>query len=335
VSKSEAWYRRLKLLHYLIRRGYAQTADAAAYLGVERRLVRGDMTALQDHGVPLFPHPEHDTRDPDRAWKLEKSWRIAGLEVKLNERLAMLLGREVLDPLIGGSEIGDALTHLDKEIASVAGGVETSDSELLRRFHLVQEPSKSYDHKGQIVSDLVEAIAHSFRVSLEYQSPRRDTPKRHERLRPLTLAIYRRGLYVFAYFGDSDEVGVFSVDRIVSLDPLPEDQFDYPIKSRWDPERFLARRFGLSPGQTGPQLVRLRVPPESRLFALERPWMSDQTVLELEDGSLEISFTAEGSELAHQILAWGGYCEVLEPASLRQKVLELARAVIARYESPT
>lgn len=329
---SEAWDRRLKLLHYLIRRGYAQTADAAAYLDVDRRTVRADMIALADHGVPLAAHPVHDTRDPDRAWKLEKSWRLTGLEVKLNERLAMLLGREVLDPLIGGSEIGDALTSLDKEIASVAGGVETSDSELLRRFYLVQEPSKSYDHKGKIVSDLVEAIAHSFRVSLEYRSPRRDTPKRHERLRPLTLAIYRRGLYVFAYFGDSDEVGVFSVDRIVTLESLHEDQFTYPIKSRWDPERFLARRFGLSPGQTGPELVRLRVPAESRLFALERPWMADQKVLELEDGSLEISFTAEGSELAHHILAWGGYCEVLEPASLRQKVLELARAVVARYE---
>lgn len=329
---SDAWNRRLKLLHFLMRRGFAQTADAAAYLGTDRRNVRADMLALADHGVPVFAHPEHDTRDPDRAWKLEKSWRMTGLEVKLNERLAMLLGREVLDPLIGGSEIGDALTSLDKQIASVAGGVETSDSELLRRFYLVQEPSKSYDHKGRIVSDLVEAIAHSFRVSLEYRSPRRDTPKRHERLRPLTLAIYRRGLYVFAYFGDSDEVGVFSVDRIVALESLHEDQFTYPIKSKWDPARLLARRFGLSPGQTGPELVRLRVPPESRLFALERPWMADQTIHELEDGSLEITFTAEGAELAHHILAWGVYCEVLEPASLRQKVLDLARAVVARYE---
>ncbi|HRE91343.1 MAG TPA: hypothetical protein PK095_19660, partial [Myxococcota bacterium] len=28
-TMSDAWNRRLKLLHYLIRRGYAQTADAA------------------------------------------------------------------------------------------------------------------------------------------------------------------------------------------------------------------------------------------------------------------------------------------------------------------
>lgn len=332
---SDAWNRRLKLLAYLMRRGYAQTAEAAHYLGVERRIVRADMTALAEHGVPLSAHPEGDTRDPDRAWKLERSWQMTGLEVKLNERLAMLLGREVLDPLIGGSEIGDALTLLDKEIASVAGGVETSDSELLRRFYLVQEPSKSYDEKGQIVSALVEAIAHAFRVSLDYRSPRRDTPKRHERLRPLTLAIYRRGLYVFAYFGDSDEVGVFSVDRIVALESHYEDAFDYPTKSRWNPARFLAHRFGLSPGPAGPSLVRLKVPPESRLFALERPWMADQQVLELDDGSLEIRFIAEGSELAHHILAWGGFCEVLEPASLRERVLELARAIVARYEPST
>jgi len=63
--------------------------------------------------------------------------------------------------------------------------------------------------------------------------------------------------------------------------------------------------------------------------------MSDQEVRELEDGGLEISFIAEGSELAHQILAWGGYCEVLEPESLRQRVIELALAVLTRYEPTT
>lgn len=328
---SDAWSRRLKLLAYLMRRGFAQTADAARYLGVERRIVRGDMAALAEHEVPLSAHPEDDTRDPDRTWKLEQSWRMTGLEVKLNERLALLLGKEVLDPLLGGSEIGDALTFLDKEIASVAGGVETTDTELLRRFHLVQEPSKSYADKGDIVSTLVEAIAHEYRVTLEYRSPRREVPKRHERLRPLTLAIYRRGLYAFVYF-DDDQVGVLSVDRIQSLIGHSEDHFDYPTRGRWDPARFLSRRFGLSPGEGQAELVRLRFPAASKLYALERPWMADQEVIELPDGGVEIRFVAEGAELAHHVLEWGGYCEVVAPESLRQKVLGLARAIVARYE---
>lgn len=333
---SEAWSRRLRLLAYLMRRGYAQTHDAARYLGVDKRKVRDDLEALADHGVPLSVHPEDDTRDPDRTWKLETSWRMTGIEVRLNERLAMLLGREVLDPLLGDSELGIALNELDKEIASVADAVETSDADLLRRFHLVQEPSKSYAHKGQILSELVMAIQHDYRVTLTYQSPRAASPKAHARLRPLTLAIYRRGLYVFAYFdGPGHDVGVFSVDRIHDLVPHHEDHFEYPKKSRWDPARFLAQRFGLSPGPRDPELIRLRIPAESRTFALERPWMAEQEVIERPDGDLEIRFVATGSELPHHILAWGGFCEVLEPTWLRDKVLELARAVAARYEPPT
>ena len=326
---SDAWERRLKLLAYLMRRGFAQTADAARYVGVERRKVRDDLEALAAHGVPLSAIPEDDTRDPDRTWQLERSWRMTGLEVRLLERLALLLGKEVLEPLLGGSELGTAMAHLEHELASVAGGVETPDGELLRRFYLVQEPSKGYADRGPIVSDLVAAIAYPYRITVDYRSPR-GTLRRHERIRPLTLAIYRRGLYAFVQF-DSDRIGALSVDRIEGLLPHPEADFDYPIRSKWDPANFLRKRFGLFPGEAKPEQVRLRFPAGSRTFALERQWMREQSVEERDDGGVDIVFEAEGAELAHRVLEWGGYCEVVEPASLRTKVLTLAEAVVARH----
>jgi predicted DNA-binding transcriptional regulator YafY len=326
---SDAWGRRLKLLAYLMRRGFAQTADAARYVGVERRKVRDDLEALAAHGVPLSAIPEDDPRDPDRTWQLERSWRMTGLEVRLLERLALLLGKEVLEPLLGGSDLGTAMAHLEHELASVAGGVETPDGELLRRFYLVQEPSKGYADRGPIVSDLVAAIAFPYRITVDYRSPRANL-RRHERIRPLTLAIYRRGLYVFVQF-DSDRIGALSVDRIETLQPHPEADFDYPIRSKWDPANFLRKRFGLFPGEARPEQVRLRFPAGSRTFALERQWMPDQVVEERDDGGVDVVFEAEGAELAHRVLEWGGYCEVVAPASLRAKVLSLAEAVVARH----
>jgi len=329
---SEAWERRLKLLAYLMRKGHAQTADAARYLDVDRRKAREDLNALAEHGVPLTLVPEDDTRDPDRSWNLERSWRMTGLEVRLLERLALLLGKEVLEPLLGPSELGHAMAHLEHELASVAGGVETSDGELLRRFHLVQEPSKAYDAQGPIVTELVQAIAFSYRVTLTYRSPSAAAPREHARVRPLTLAIYRRGLYAFVQF-DSDRIGALSVDRIASLVPHVEDTFDYPIRSKWDPAVFLRKRFGLTPGSGRPERVRLRFPEGSKAFALERQWMLDQVVEPRPDGTLDIVFEAEGAELAHRVLEWGGYCEVVEPATLRAKVVELAQAVLDRHRA--
>lgn len=329
---SDAWERRLKLLAHLMRRGYAQTAEIARYLGVDRRKAREDLAALAEHGVPLSAHPE-DTRDPDRTWQLERSWRMTGLEVGLSERLALLLGREVLEPLVGGSELGLAMTHLEHELASIAGGVETTDRELMRRFHFVQEPTKSYRERAAMVSDLVSAIAFPFRVTLHYRAASAKAAKVHARVRPLTLAIYRRGLYLFV-MTDNDRVLLMSVDRIESLTPHPEDDFDYPTRGKWDPAVFLARRFGLQPGTGHPQRVRLRFPPESRAYALERRWMPDQSIEEHPGGAIDILFDAEGDELPYRVLEWGGYCEVIEPETLRQQVLALGRAVVARHEGP-
>ncbi len=327
---SEAWERRLKLLAYMMRKEFAQTAEAAEYLGAERRTVRDDFAALAEHGVPLSAQPEDQPRHPDRTWILERSWRMTGIEVKLLERLALLLGKEVLEPLLGASELGTAMEKLEHELSSVAGGVETSDSELLRRFHLVLEPSKAYDDRGPLVTELVQAIAFSYRVTIEYRSPQAATTRTHARVRPLTLAIYRRGLYVFVKF-DNDKIGPLSVDRIVGLEPHVEDTFDYPTRGKWDPATHLRKRFGLYTGKGKPERVRLRFPPESKAFALERQWMRDQEIEEREDGGVDIVFEAEGAELPHRVLEWGGFCEVIEPASLRAKVLELAQTVVARH----
>lgn len=327
---SEAWDRRLKLLHYLMRKGYTQTADAARYLDTERRTARADLEALAQHGVPLYPSTE-DTRDRERTWELARSWRMTGLEVKLLERLALLLGKEVLEPLLGSSELGSAMAQLEHELGAVADGVETSDQELLRRFYLVQEPSKDYRDRGALISDLVDAIAFAHRVTITYRSPNANAPRTHARLRPLTLAIYRRGLYVFVAF-DNGRHAALSIDRITSLTPHHTDTFEYPTRGRWDPAAFLRRRFGLTPGDGKPETVRLRFPAESKVYALEREWMPDQIVEPRPDGGVDIVFEAEGAELAHRVLEWGGYCEVIEPPALRRRVLELARAVVRRHE---
>lgn len=329
---SDAWVRRLKLLAFMMRKGYAQTADAANYLDVERRKAREDFEALLFHGVPLSVHPENPT-DPNRTWQLEKSWRMTGLAVKLPERLALLLGNQVLTPLLGPSELGAAMNHLEHELASFADGVETSDSELLRRFYLVLEPSKSYEEQGPLISELVQAIAISYYVTVEYRVPNASESRIHQRVKPLTLAIYRRGLYVFVTF-QNGKIGLLSVDRIASLEPHHDELFDYPTPGKWDPARYLEHRFGLTPGSGKPEEVHLRVPAGSKVYALERPFMSNQTLTERADGGVDITFRADGAELVNQVLFWGGYCEVLSPAWLRTRVLDHARAIVARHEGP-
>lgn len=309
-------------------RGWLQTAHAAEVVGSTRRTVLADLKALSAH-VPLTAHPD-DPRDTTRMWQLSDTWRKAGVEVRLSERLALLLGKEVLAPLLGASDVGRALEVLDRELGGAATAVDDSGEELLRRFYFVQEPSKSYAAKGELLSELVTAIANSYEVSFAYRSASA-TEARARRVQPLTLVIYRRGLYAFV----RDPGGTpytCAVDRMTDLVPHPDASFDYPTRGKWDPQKHLRHRFGLTAGsQDKPQRVRLRFPPESRTYALERQWMPKQRVEGNADGGVDIIFEATGYELPHRILEWGGFCEVIEPAELRDKVIDLARRVLERH----
>lgn len=315
-----------------MRRGFVQTGEAARYLeleGEDKRKALDDLKALARHGVPVGPVGED--HDRERAWKLEDSWRHSGIEVTLFERLGLLLGREVLARLLGDGELMQAMQNVDRALASAAHGVETTDADLLRRFMLVQEPRKRYDGRGALISELAAAIGHGYRLTITYRRAGATEVRTYARVRPLTLAIYRSGLYVFWWPEDEDRHFTLAVDRIVDLVAHPEAPFDYPTRGRWNPAKVLDKRFGLQTDNKEPETVRLRFGPASRTYALERQWMPEQHIEERDDGGVDVVFVAEGSELPYRILEWGGFCEVVEPPELRAKVVELARAVLAKH----
>jgi len=328
----DAWNRRLRLLQFLMARPYAQTKEVADYLGISRRTALQDLKALRDHGVPL-QHPSIDGGKTNRhtAWSIPDSWKKFGIETGVVERLAMLLGRAVIEHFLRDTEFARALGRIDDQVKALTHQVE---EELDRRFYLKQEPAKSYGDRSEMLTALVGALVDRAPISFDYLSAANNAWE-YEGERPVTLIIYRRGLYVALYQpGSRQKVVPLAVDRITNLRVDYEaEAFPYPPRSEYDPQAYFSDLFGIFDDGKPAEEVILRFPATgSAAYVRERNWMPDQVMHVTEEGAVEVRFRARGGELAFRVLEYGPFCEVVAPASLRARVARLAQETAALYK---
>jgi predicted DNA-binding transcriptional regulator YafY len=328
LDASSAWSRRLGLLRLLIRRGRLTTREAARALGVDRRKARDDLEALCANGVPLGTHGDNR----DRCWTLSDAWRDLGLRVGLEERLSVRFGRQIVESFLHETDLGEAMERIDRQLEALDEANPDGDSALARRFVYVKELEKDYASSRAVISALIEAIVRSHRVAFDYAPARAAATERQPPLCPLTLAVYKRGLYLIADVG-TKEPRLFAVERISALEPHPNLPFPYPRASEYDPERLLRHRMGVTSGPHPPAMVRVRFRPEVRTYVESRTWKPDQRVTPTEDGGCLLEFEASGPELVSKILEFGDKAHVLEPQWLRDAVITELRGALARYDA--
>jgi predicted DNA-binding transcriptional regulator YafY len=64
----------------------------------------------------------------------------------------------------------------------------------------------------------------------------------------------------------------------------------------------------------------------------ERVWHHSQKIKELREGGLELQLQLGSlEEIERWVLSWGDQAEVLEPAKLRQRLLEIGQKFVAAY----
>jgi len=321
-------------LQHLIVTESVQTSQAAIHLGVDKRIALADLKTLAAHHVPLRHPSLKNARtglDRDTAWELEPSWAKLGFQAGIIGRLSLLLGREVIGHFLRGTTFEEKLNQIDTLIEQLTPEVEEN---IERRFYLKQEPAKQYADRSVLLEDLVFAIVMRMPISFDYVSA---SGREHRNVKesPLTLIIYRRGLYVAIHRRQGmQRVINLAVDRIKNLvlHENAEDAFDYPPPSEYDPRTYFADIFGIyDDGQPATEVVLHFPATGSQAYVREREWMPNQTISYDEDGAATVRFFARGGELAFRILEYGPFCEVIAPPELRAKVADLARETAALY----
>ncbi len=231
------------------------------------------------------------------------------------DRIALVLGRE-LGSFLRDTPFAGALDRLGSD----PGKGLRRYHHLNRKFTYVSEPARNYAARQEVIWEILEALLGERALDLCYNG--RD---RHD-LQALTLAVYRRALYLVVR-DQEERVTVLAVDRIESADTRESDR---PYPASWDPRVHFAGAFGIAPDRK-PEWIVLRFDQRGARYVRERTFHPTQQLHDLPDGGVELRFKAAGLELPRFVLEWGPRVEVIEPAWLREDVINQLRTALARY----
>lgn len=316
--KARSVQRWFHILTRLMGGGRPTADELARRFQVSRRTIFRDIAELEAQGIPVV-------RDEGR-YAIMDSFKLKPVQFHAGEVLALVAALDFArrSRSLGGAAAASAL----EKLRAVMPGPQ---QELAAGLHetLVVDPLQAHSHPALpgVEEAIRQALQGGHPVRILYQALAAEAPSERT-VRPYGLAYRGTGLYLIGYCEMRREIRTFRGNRILSAEILPA-AFTRPAD--FDLERYLANIWGI---EDGPLMqVRIRfLAPVARL-ARETVWHPTQRTEDGPDGSVIVHMETRGkNELARWLAGYGGTVEVLEPAELRQAVINLGRELLARYE---
>lgn len=225
----------LTILEMLQGRPSLSGAEIATQLEVNRRTVRRYITMLQDLGIPI-----EATRGPFGGYRLRPGFKLPPLMLSDDEALAVTLS------LIAAQRQG-----ISVEPATTAGALAKIERVLpdplrerlqaLRDTVTFASTADVAPANNAILIRLSLAIQRSERVQLCYQSGAAATERR---LDPYGVVFHWGRWYLAAWCHLREAMRVFRLDKILSLDVVPE---TFVRPAGFDSLRFVTESLAMSP----------------------------------------------------------------------------------------
>jgi predicted DNA-binding transcriptional regulator YafY len=289
--------------------------DLAQRFQISERMIQKDLDVIR-HGLklPLLHSPE--------GYYFEEIPRLPALQYSFPEALALLLAVQAARQVsgIGSAELAAAVARLEALFPP-------EFIPLLRR--VVGQPvlTAQRKHRQRMLMLLNRALVEGRKVCMVYETRSRGGEVSERVVHPYHIMPYVRSWQLIAHCERRDEVIMFKVDRIREATLLDE---RYRIPDDFNLDDYLGATWGLMRGEAGePEDVVLRFEPEAGRWVAEEYWHPSQQVEEQPDGSvlfkLHIAITPE---FVNWLLYYGSRVEVLEPPSLRERVVEEHRRAV-------
>lgn len=311
--------RLLSALLLLQAHGRLTGRDLARRLEVSARTVHRDMESLSAAGVPVYA-----LRGARGGWLLDEDWRtrVPGLDEAELRALLMAQPR-----MIGDARLARAAERaLEKLMAALPVTLREQAASIRQRLYVDPTGWRGTRESLAMLPIVQDAVAKDRKIAIRYWRADREPVERT--LDPLGLVAKGNAWYLVARGGD--RLRTYRVSRIEDaklLDRPVERPADFDLAAYW---RSSTKEF--EDGWPRCDAV-LRLEPQTAKWM--KTWRSASIVDGAEradpDGwiTLRVSFDHPG-EACFIVLGLGPRVDVLEPASLRERVAAEAAAVVAR-----
>ena len=299
------------------------TDQLCGSLGVSRATVKRLVAYLRDSAqLPVRFDREGGGYLLDRSAALTTP--RGGATYKAQELSALLTANEILEQIPPGtfrSETAKLRAHLQRLLFRRPTGAR----QLRNRIKLSLPQNRSVDEA--VFAAVLGALQSQRRLRMGYRSRSREADTRRE-VSPARLTFYRSNWYLAAWCHHSDDLRVFSIDRIADAEIVPAAAHAVPEALL---EKRLSSGYGIFEGEAD-QVARLRFSAAAARWVADEPWHPQQKHERLPDGGLLLKVPFRHAiELQMDILRYGAEVEVLGPPALRAQVAKELRGASRRY----
>lgn len=316
--------RLLSIMLMLQNAEHITAAELADRLEVSERTIHRDMLALSTAGIPVLSE-----RGRSGGWKLMEGYRTTLTGMNLAEIQALFIqqpGRVLADlGLEAASE-----SALIKMLASLPATHRESAAFVQQRLYVDSAGWRNYEEDTTWLTVIQQAVWQGCRLNLTYQ--RRGGEGVMRTVDPLGLVAKGSVWYLVAQV--EDDFRTYRISRVeeASLCDEPAQRpADFDLAAYWQQSKaeFMAnlpKYYATLRVQDSVKHM-LKVWRFARTLAMSEPdedgWVTAEVCFEVDD------------EAWMYVLGLGPQVEVIAPEELKQKVLDGARAVVARYVPDT
>jgi len=307
----------------LLQSGRAKCShDLTNELGVSRRTLFRDLRALTEAGVPYY-------HERGVGYRIVRSFFLPPISLTVLETLALMLLGQTAGAQRGRPMQAAAMSAICKLIATAPEPIRTACSELMTNVSVDAGPQAIADREDALYSQLQRCIDEGRYCQMVYRSRMPDEAEPLDcQLQPYALHFAARAWYVMGRTDLHDEVRIFKLARIVSLEPLAR-RFDKPGK--FSAADAIGQAWQLIPeGRT--YSIELDFSPKVAVNVAEVKWHASQRHRMLPDGRCRMNFQVDGiGEIAWWLCGYADQVTIRKPAVLRRRVHEMAKAAAARH----
>ena len=293
-------------------KGKQRAEDLARTFETSKRTIYRDIEALCEAGVPIISIP-------GLGYSLMEGYFLPPLSFTTDEATMLLLGSELMAQNFD-AQYRTAAHAANRKITSVLPEKLRDDVAYLQksiRFIATEQRPAEVTLLQQVRRAIIERVtvrfAYSKRHGQETQTMREADP--------YSLVHITGTWHMTAYCHMRKDIRIFRLDRMDALEVLPQ---AFVRQANFVAEEHQGRQRNITVRVLFASEV-VRWVRESRNYYIVA---EEETV----EGLLVTLQIRQESELVQWLLGWGQRVRVLEPELLRQRLVEEARGILARYE---
>jgi predicted DNA-binding transcriptional regulator YafY len=250
-------------------------------------------------------------------------YELPGLWFSADEAYALLTMHTLLAELQPGL-LEPHIKPLQERVRAVLGG-EPAWKEVEKRIRVFQPERRSTS--TEFFGVVATAVLRRSKLWIRHFN-RKENRETEREISPQRLVHYRDNWYVDAYCHKSEGLRTFAVDAIRAAELREGRAKEVPAAEL---DEHLGSGYGIFAGKEV-EWAKLRFSAEAARWVSAQAWHPKQRARTEKDGSyvLEIPY-ANDRELLMEILKFGADVEVLEPASLRERVAAALGEALTRY----